>query len=163
MIQRWSQIKSDAANPAITPQFRAGRQGCGVADPGRSTSSTTMRAFLIPLTLLALSVSTFAQAESLPTLTLTSNDVVQSSIRVYRMGRTNETRAAAKFSFTDAGAKRLEGFYRAHAVGQEVRYQIGSFERAFKLDDRKHFGREGFWGLPEREAKALEDGLKGRK
>jgi hypothetical protein len=120
-----------------------------------------MRTLLIFAALLALSVSAFAQAESIPTFTVTSNDVAQSSIMVSRMGGTNVV--AIKFAFTEAGAKRLEEFYRAHAVGQEVRYQIGSFERSFRLDDRKGFAREGFWGLSEPNAKALEAGLRGRK
>jgi len=68
-----------------------------------------------------------------------------------------------KFAFTDTGAKKLKEFYETHSAGQEVRYQIGSFERVFRLDNRKHFGREGFWGLSERDAGALEAGLKGRK
>ena len=110
------------------------------------------------------SVSALAQGAGIPTFTVTSNDVVQSSITVVSMnGGTNEALFGIKFAFTDTGAKRLEEFYRAHSVGQEVRYQIGSFERVFGLDDRKHFGREGFLGLPERDAKALEAGLKGQK
>jgi hypothetical protein len=122
-----------------------------------------MHLLITTAALLVLSVSAFAQAAGIPTFTVTSNDVAQSSIMVFHMNGTNEARVSIKFAFTDTGAKRLEEFYRAHSVGQEVRYQIGTFERVFKLDDRKHFGREGFFGLPERDAKALEAGLKGQK
>ena len=122
-----------------------------------------MRILTILLAVVAFSIPALAQVEAIPTFTVTTNDVAQSSIMVFHMGGTNETRVTVKFAFTDTGAKRLEEFYRSHSVGQEVRYRIGSFERRFKLDDRKHFGREGFWGLPESESRALEDGLRGRR
>ncbi len=122
-----------------------------------------MRALLIFAVFLAFSLSTFAQVETIPTFTVTSNDVTQSSIMVFRTRGTNEARVCIKFAFTETGAKRLEEFYRAHSVGEEFRWESGTFGRLLRLDDRKHFGREGFWGLPEREAKALEDGLRGRK
>jgi hypothetical protein len=122
---------------------------------------TTMRTLAIIAVLLSHSLLTFAQVEAIPTFKVISKDVVQGSIMVFRMNRTNDASMTVKFAFSDAGAKRLEVFYRTHSVGQQVRYQIGAFERVFHLDDRKHFGREGFWSLTERDAKALEAGLKG--
>lgn len=122
-----------------------------------------MRILTILLAVVALSLPALAQVEAVPTFTVTTNDVAQRSIMVYHMSGTNEARVTVKFAFTETGAKRLEEFYRAHTIGQEVRYRIGSFERVFRLDDRKHFGREGFWGLPEPESKALEDALRGRR
>lgn len=124
-----------------------------------------MRALTLITTLLTLAVCALAQADSIPTFTVTSNDVVQSSLMVFRMPGTgtNEPRTTVKFAFTDTGAERLQKFYQTHTIGQQVRYRIGSFERVFSLDDRKHFGREGFWGLPERDAKALVAGLRGPK
>jgi hypothetical protein len=103
-----------------------------------------------------------AHAQLATTFTISSKDVVQSSIEVghFNVG-TNAVRAI-KFAFTDTGAKRLAGFYRAHSVGDEVCWQCGSFARPFKLDDRKVFGREGFWSLSEADAKALEAGLRGK-
>jgi len=126
-----------------------------------------MRILITAAGLLAVSASAFAQVAAIPAFTVTSNDVVQSSIRIFHMkgfdmGGTNDAKVTVKYDFTDTGAKRLEEFYRAHPVGQEVRFQIGKFEHVLKLDNRKHFEREGWWGLPEREAKALEAGLKGR-
>ena len=82
---------------------------------------------------------------------------------VFRTGPTNQAKVSIKFAYTGAGAKRLEEFYAAHSVGQEIRYQIGKFEHVVRLDDRKHFAREGFWGLPGQDAKALEAGLRGQK
>jgi hypothetical protein len=75
---------------------------------------------------------------------------------------TNETGVTVKFTYTDTGAKRLEEFYRAHNVGEDVRSQSGSFVHPFKLEHRKSFGREGFWGLSETDAKALLAGLRGK-
>jgi hypothetical protein len=122
-----------------------------------------MRKLIIILAVVASSITALGQVEMVPTFTVTTNDVVQSSIMLFRMGGTNEVRVIVKFAFTAKGAKRLEEFYHSHSVGEEVRYRIGTFEREFKLDDRKHFGREGFWGLPDPESRALEDGLRGRK
>ena len=134
-----------------------------IAQFQRWATMSTMRILSFPLAVIALSILVLAQVEVVPTFTVTTNDVVQSSIMVFRMGGTNEARVTVKFAFTDSGTKRLEEFYRAHSAGQEVRYRIGTFERVFRLDDRKHFGRQGFWGLPEPESRALEDGLRGRK
>jgi hypothetical protein len=83
---------------------------------------------------------------AIPTFTFGSNDVVQSSILLFHMTGTNETRISVKFAFTDTGARRLSEFYRTHSVGDDVRWQSGSFVQSFKLDDRKFFGREGFGG-----------------
>jgi hypothetical protein len=121
-----------------------------------------MRILTILLTVVTLSIPALAQVEAVPTFTVTTNDVAQSSIVVLRMGGTNEARVTVKFAYTDTGMQRLEEFYRAHTVGQEVRYRVGSFERVFRLYDRKNFRRESFLELPGPEARALEDGLKGR-
>src|SRR5690349_2734253 len=100
-----------------------------VPDLCRSTSSTAMRAVLILAAFLAFSICASAQAEMIPTFTVTSNDVAQSSIMVFSTRGTNETRVTIKFAFTDTGAKRLEEFYRTHSVGEEVRWEIGTFGR----------------------------------
>jgi hypothetical protein len=121
-----------------------------------------MRTIIIIAAFFGLSLSAFGQVLAIPTFTVGSNDVVQSSIMLFRVAGTNETRVSVKFAFTNAGAKRLADFYRAHTVGEDVRWQSGSFVHPFKLDDRKFFGREGFWGLPETDAKALEAGLRGQ-
>jgi hypothetical protein len=144
-------------------EFAFGNHRRRIADRRRSTSLTIMPIVAFCVAFLAAPVSASAQVEAIPTFTVTSNDVVQSSIMVFHMGGTNDARVSIKFAFTEAGASRLWEFYHANPVGQEVRYQIGKFERAFKLDDRKHFGREGFWGLPFAEAKNLEAGLKGQR
>jgi hypothetical protein len=94
---------------------------------------------------------------------ISSNDVVQSSIELFRMDAMNEDRVSVKFAFTDKGVKRLEEFYRVHTVGENLYWQSGKFVHTFKLDDRKFFGREGFWGLSEQDAKELEAGLRGKK
>jgi L-asparaginase/Glu-tRNA(Gln) amidotransferase subunit D len=122
-----------------------------------------MRTITILFVVAALSMPALAQVGVVPTFTVTTNDVEPSSIAIYRMGGTNKTRVAVRFAFTDTGAKRLEEFYRAHTIGQEVRYRIGSFEPVFRLDDRKIFRIQTFPGLPESESRALENGLRGRQ
>jgi hypothetical protein len=119
-----------------------------------------MRAIIILITFFALSFT--GRAQLVNTFIVSSNDVVQGSIFAYHVEPgTNDTRLTVKFAFTDAGAKRLKDFYQAHTVGDDVYWQSGGFVHPFKLDDRKFFGREGFWGLPEQDAKALMAGLRG--
>ncbi len=122
-----------------------------------------MRNAIIVAAFLILPGLALAQVEFYPTFRITSNDVAQGSIMVFRVGGTNQTRFTIKFAFTEKGAKRLEGFYAAHTIGQEIRYQIGNFERVVRLDDRKHFGRDGFWGLSKEDVEALEAGLRGER
>jgi hypothetical protein len=121
-----------------------------------------MRTIIIITAFFALSLSAFGQVLAIPTFTFGSNDVVQSSIMVFHPTDTNETGVTVKFTYTDTGAKRLEEFYRAHTVGEDVRWQSGSFVHPFKLEHRKSFGREGFWRLSETDAKALLAGLRGK-
>jgi hypothetical protein len=119
-----------------------------------------MRTLAFLAILLMVSGSALAQV-AIPVFTVTSNDVVQSSIKLYWFRGTNQTRVAIKFAYTPAAEKRLQEFWQAYSLGQDVLYQIGNFERMFKLHPRNYFGREGFHGLPESEARAMEDGLRG--
>ena len=119
-----------------------------------------MRTIIIITAFFVASLAAHAQLAT--TFIISSNDVVQSSIMFGHPGGTNDTRVGVKFAFTEIGAKRLAEFYRAHTVGDEVYYQCGSFVHPFKLDDRKIFGREGFWGLSETDGKALLAGLRGQ-
>lgn len=121
-----------------------------------------MRILSFLVAVVAFSASGLAQVEDIPTFSVTTNDVVQTTIMVFRMGVANDPKVTVKFAFTDTGAKRLEEFYLSHSLGEVVRYRIGNFDRMLKLDARKDFGRDSFYGLPERDAKALEDGLRGR-
>ena len=118
----------------------------------------------IIIILIVVVVASFAaRAQLATTFMVSSNDVVQHSIMVAHSGDTNDTRVGVKFTFTETAAKRLEEFYRAHTVGDEVYLQCGGFVHPFKLDDRKIFGREGFWGLSETDSKALLAGLRGER
>jgi hypothetical protein len=119
----------------------------------------------IIIIIIAVVVASFAaHAQLATTFIISSNDVVQSSIKYGHPGPgTNDTRVAVKFAFTETGAKRLEEFYRAHTVGDEVYFQCGIFVRSSKLDDRKMFAREGYYGLSETDGKALLAGLRGER
>jgi len=121
-----------------------------------------MRTIIIIAAFFALSLSAFGQVLAIPTFTVGSNDVVQSSIMVFHLTGTNQTGVTVKFAFTDTGAKRLQEFYRAHTIGEDFLWRSGGFVHPSKLDDRNFFGREGFWSLPETDAKALEAGLRGQ-
>jgi len=117
-----------------------------------------MRAIITLLVFVAVSFTVRAQLAT--KFTVSSNDVVQSSIIFIHSTNTNETRVTVKFAYTDTGAQRLEEFYREHTIGEHVYWQSGKFVFQFAIDNRKFFGRDGFW-LPEQSAKALVAGLRG--
>ena len=120
-----------------------------------------MRTTVIIIAFIVASLAAHAQLAT--TFIISSNDVVQSSIWYGHPRTGTNSIVVVKFAFTETGAKRLEEFYRAHTVGDEVCWQCGSFLHPFKLDDRKFFGRDGFWGLSEADAKALLAGLRGER
>jgi hypothetical protein len=100
----------------------------------------------------------------IPIVTITSDDVVQSSIRVSQMSATNE-RFRVDFDITDAGAKKLREFFEKYKVEirQGMQYRIGRYEYNCQVIGRREkFGRQGFWCLSEDAAKMLEAGLKGQ-
>ena len=118
-----------------------------------------MRIIIILTAFLALSFPARAQVAAIPTINISSNDVVQSSISVaYSMsGSINSVAVRVNFAFTETGSKRLEEFYRTNAVDEDVRWQIGSFVQTSKLDDPKSFARQGFGPLPVKDAKSVSE------
>ena len=82
-----------------------------------------MRILTILLAVVAPSIPALAQVKAVPTFTVTTNDVVQSSIMVYRMGGTNGIYARNRLErlFRDAQTVRHHGFVsdsRLETVGQ---------------------------------------------
>ena len=67
-----------------------------IAQFQRWATTSTMRILSSALAVIALSIQLLAQVEVVPTFTVTTNDVVQSSIMVFRMGGTNEARVTVK-------------------------------------------------------------------
>ena len=99
----------------------------------------------------------------IPTITITSDDVVQSSIQVSRMSATDE-RFRVDFDITEAGSKKLREFFERYKVEvrQGMEYRIGRYEHKCQVIGVRHkFGRQGFWCLSEDAARLLEAGLKG--
>jgi hypothetical protein len=99
----------------------------------------------------------------IPTITITGDDVVQSSIQVSRMSATDE-RFRVDFDLTDTGARKLREFFEKHRVEirQGMQYRIGRYEHNCQVIGRREkFGRQGFWCLSEDAARVLEAGLKG--
>lgn len=128
-----------------------------------------MRAILT-LTLAVIAFSCFAQEQTLPTRRILPEDVEQDSIQVVRFS-TNSF--AVRFTYTEAGAKRMLTFSREHA-GDEVVMQVGAFERRSTIASPetrpagwteegylKHRG-DKFFGVSEDDAKKIAEGLRKR-
>jgi len=99
----------------------------------------------------------------IPIITITSDDVVQSSIQASRMSATDQ-RFRVDFNLTDTGVKKLREFFERYKVEvrQGMEYRIGRYEHKCQvIGIREKFGRQGFWCLSEDAAKMLEAGLKG--
>jgi hypothetical protein len=127
----------------------------------------TMRTFLT-LTLAVIAFSCFAQEQPVPTRRILPEDIEQDSIRVVRFS-TNSF--AVRFTYTEAGAKKMLAVEREHA-GHYVITQVGTFERRGMIGPLsarpsgwteegylKHRG-DKFFGVSEDDAKKIADGLK---
>ena len=78
----------------------------------------------LTLLLALLSVTCIGQELTLPTRRILPADIVQDSIELVRLS-TNSF--AVKFTYTEAGAKKMLAFREAHE-GQKVRTLVGDFE-----------------------------------
>jgi hypothetical protein len=106
-----------------------------------------------------------------PVYSISSEDVVQETIRTFRMGTNKVT---VFFTYTEAGAKKMLDFQEAHA-GQKMRTQIGAHlsheEHAMMRQDPVEYERwkagwlkwrtSKFYGVTEAEGEAIVAGLKG--
>ena len=108
------------------------------------------------------------QEQTVPTRRILPEDIEQDSIRTVRFS-TNSF--AVRFTYTEAGAKKMLTFEREHA-GHEVIMQVGTFERRgmiASLSTRpqgwteegylKHRG-DKFLGVSEADAKKIVEGLR---
>lgn len=113
-------------------------------------------------------LATVAQEQAVPARRILPEDIEQSSIQ---MVRSSTNSFAVRFTYTEAGAKKMLAFEREHA-GHEVITQVGAFERCgmiAPLSTRpqgwteegylKHSG-DKFFGVREDGAKKIVDGLK---
>jgi hypothetical protein len=113
--------------------------------------------------------------ESVPTIRILPNDVVQDSIQQIQFAT---SKFAVRWTYTEAGAKKLLAFREAHE-GEKMRTVVGNFETpateiAFRLVPPASTNytqwKEGWlkrrtdkaYGVGEEEAKAIAAGLKSR-
>jgi hypothetical protein len=113
----------------------------------------------------------FAEEPATPIYSISPKDVVQESVRTFRLG-TNKV--AVFFTYTEAGAKKMLDFQEAHA-GQKMRTQIGAhlMPEGYAMLRREpgeyERWKEGwlkwrtskFYGVSEADGKAIVAGLKG--
>jgi hypothetical protein len=79
----------------------------------------------LTLVIALFAVVCFAQAQTVPTRRIIPADIVQASIQLFQFS-TNTF--AVRFTYTEAGAKKMLAFQEAHA-GQKIRTVVGSLER----------------------------------
>ena len=115
---------------------------------------------LIFITAFGFAAAVFAGEASVPAVTISAKDVVQTSVKVYHIGG-GTNGLVVKWVYTEDGAKKIRAFEDAH-VGQKVQMQIGSFVSDFTIRDPNHVGRDGVYTLSERDAKLVEAGLRGK-
>ena len=96
-------------------------------------------------------------SNGLVTLTISSDDVIQQSLLVFRRA-TNSV--FVKFQYTEAGSNKVRAFYESHQ-GEMARIRVGTFATSpFPVNHTNTAGRDGVWGLPEKDANAVLAGLK---
>ena len=123
---------------------------------------------LFALLWIVTAIGCLSQELTLPTRRILSEDVEHDSVRTVRF-TTNSF--AVRFTYTEAGAKKMLAFRREHA-GHDVLLQVGVFERLVRiaaLDTRpagwteegylKHRG-DKFFDVSEDDAKKIVEGLK---
>ena len=109
--------------------------------------------------------------ESTPTRRILAEDIEQDSIMVHQFYQFSTNAFAVRWTYTEAGAKKMLTFQREH-TGHKIIIQIGSFEFRPTITSRdtkpagstgegylKHRG-DSFIGASEDDAKKIVDGLK---
>ncbi len=119
--------------------------------------------------LAMVAVGCLAQERTVPTSSILPEDIEQDSIQTVRFSTNSFT---VRFTFTEAGAKKMLAFRNAHD-GQEVITRVGSFESRGIIAPRKSYppgwvNDEGwlkrktdkFFGVSEADAKKIVEGLR---
>jgi hypothetical protein len=111
-----------------------------------------------------------AAQESLPTIRILPEDVVQTSIEQARLPA-GTNKFVVRWTYTEAGAKKMLAFWQAHA-GERVLQQVGEFESRPTISTAKpsNWTEEGwlrsrtdkFLAVSEEDAKKIVAGLKGK-
>ena len=108
--------------------------------------------------------------ESLPTIRIVPEDVVQTSIERAR-SPLGMNKFVVRWKYTEPGAKKMLAFWRTHA-GERVLEQVGEFESRPTISTAKpsSWTEEGwlrsrtdkFFAVSEEDAKRIVAGLKGK-
>lgn len=128
-----------------------------------------MKRFVILLTLCCLAVPLVAQ-ESLPTIRILPEDVVQTSIEQSR-SPLGTNKFSISWKYTEAGARKVLAFRRAHP-GEKVLEQVGDFEFEVTIftgkppngteEDWLKTRTDKFFAVGEEDAKKIVAGMKGK-
>ena len=123
---------------------------------------------ILTFMLAMVAVGCLAQEQPIPVRLIVPEDIEQGSIQTVRISTNG---LAVRFTYTEAGAKKMLAFRREHA-GQEIVTRVGGFERRATMSspDLRPAGwtEEGwlkrrtdkFFGVSEDEARRIEAGLK---
>ena len=129
-----------------------------------------MKIFLSPILALCWAALPVPAQESLPTIRILPEDVVQTSIeQLPSLVGTNKF--AVGWTYTEAGAKKMLAFRRDHA-GEEVLTQVGDFEVRATISMAKppnwsekgwlKLRTEKFFSVSAEDAKKIVAGMKGK-
>jgi hypothetical protein len=112
-----------------------------------------------------------AQEQAILAIRIVPEDIVGGSVQ---QSRTGTNKFVVRWTYTEAGAKKMLAFWKAHD-GQEVVTRVGSFERQSQILPRKSYppgwvNDEGwlktrtdkFFGVSEEDAKTIIAGFRRR-
>jgi hypothetical protein len=130
-----------------------------------------MKTVLIFILAMCWSAARVTAEESLPTVRILPEDVVQTSIEQFRGPSGTTNKFTVRWKYTGAGAKKMLTFWREHA-GKRVLQQIGSFESRPIISTAKapNWTEEGwlksrtdkFFAVTDEDARKIVAGLKGK-
>ncbi len=132
-----------------------------------------MKTFFVLLVALCCLVLRMVAQESLPTIRILPEDIVQDNITQSPSPPSplGTNKFTVRWTYTESGAKKMLAFRRSHA-GEQVLQQIGSFECRLTISTAKMPGwtEEGwlkwrtdkFFAVSEEDAKKIVAGFKGK-
>lgn len=130
-----------------------------------------MKTLLILILAICWSAAHVTAEESLPTVRILPEDVVQTSIKLSPGPSGTTNKFTVRWRYTEAGAKKMLTFWREQA-GKRVLQQIGSFESQpiISTANAPNWTEEGwlqsrtdkFFAVTAEEAKKIVAGLKAK-
>jgi hypothetical protein len=130
-----------------------------------------MKPLLIFILAVCWSAARVTAEESLPTIRILPEDVVQASIEQSRGPSGTTNKFTVRWKYTEVGAKKMLTFWREHA-GERVLELVGDFESRPTISIAKpaNWAEEGwlksrtdkFFAVTEEDAKKIVAGLKSK-